>query len=570
MKKLAQCRLIGFQELTILFLFCLLLVGCSSRADNQQKTDLTSEDVVAESSEPEMAGAGDIEPQIRAPAFTTAEPELQDSEPDFPMEAAPEAAFAAPLVMKPLPPPAGEPMPRSAVRSAIRMAQPELTERMMEQQALADSEPEPESQAKAMKTVGPMSQTTINVFYATDRQSKYGILPGDWLKVHGAALIVGIIYLVAFLSVLFSTRKVLAGAVAFGALAGLLVLGQSAMVEWQKLKRLESNEDVVYLSELRPSTTERLDYGSCEVTIPPIHQTGHLDSPSLFKLEFSENPEKHVVLNRVIRSTVDEFYGGLVNAMDKKPTRQAMVFIHGYNVSFENAVKRTAQIAYDLKFAGAPICYSWSSHGALSNYTRDLANADATVVALQSFLQETVRRTGNSTIHLVAHSMGNRALLQALDRIAIGNPQTPKLFGQLVMAAPDVSVHDFRSRFADAAMKLAKSVTLYASSRDKALLASTEIHGHDRAGMAGENLVVIDGMDTIDVSEIDTSLIGHSYYGDHPELIRDLQALVELSQPASQRQWLTRIISPGGFGYFRFVENLRQPETAADSQRDRR
>lgn len=567
---LKQCRLRGVLEWTILSLSCLLAVGCASRSDENQKTEDTTEDIVADSTKPELVGGGVVESQIREPALASAEPELRGGEHDFPMEAAPESAFAAPLTFKPLPPPAGVPAPRSSDRSAIRMVEPELANRMLEQPAMAGSESAAVPRARAMESAGPMMQTTINVFYATDRQSKYGILPGDWLKVHAAALIVGIINLVAFLSVLFSTRKVLAGSVAFVSLAGLLVLGQSAMVEWQKLKRLESNQDPVYLSELRPSTIERLEYGSCEVTIPPDHQTGHLDSPSLFKLEFSENPEKHVILNRVIRTSVDEFYGGLVNAMDDNPTRQAMVFIHGYNVSFENAVKRTAQIAFDLKFAGVPICYSWSSHGALSNYTRDLANADATVVALQTFLEETVQRTGNSTIHLVAHSMGNRALLQALDRIAIGNPQTPKLFGQLVMAAPDVSVHDFRSRFAQAAMRLANSVTLYASSRDKALLASTEIHGHDRAGLAGENLVVIGGMDTIDVSEIDTSLIGHSYYGDHPELIRDLQALVELSQPASQRQWLTRIISPSGFGYFRFIESSRQPETAADSQRARR
>jgi esterase/lipase superfamily enzyme len=186
-----------------------------------------------------------------------------------------------------------------------------------------------------------------------------------------------------------------------------------------------------------------------------------------------------------------------------------------------------------------------------------MANADATVVALQSFLEETVRRTGSRTINLVAHSMGNRALLQALDRIAISNATSDRMFGQLVMAAPDVSDVDFKNRFYPSARKLASSVTLYASSRDRALLASTEIHGHNRAGLAGSNLIVLDGLDTIDVSEIDTSLIGHSYYGDHPELINDLRAIVELSQPASQREWLTRIIKPEGFSYFRFKQYTR-------------
>jgi esterase/lipase superfamily enzyme len=290
----------------------------------------------------------------------------------------------------------------------------------------------------------------------------------------------------------------------------------------------------------------------------------------VLRFEFAENPQKHVILHRVIRTDKDEFYDEMLQVMDQGRSRQGLVFIHGYNVSFDDAVKRTAQIAHDLEFDGAPICYSWSSRGSLANYTHDMANADATVLALQSFLEETVRRTGNSTIHLIAHSMGNRALLQALDRIAVSDQGNQGMFGQLIMAAPDVSERDFRNRYVVAARQLARAVTLYASSRDRALIASAEIHGHNRAGLAGEHLILVDGVDTIDVSEIDTSLIGHSYYGDHPELIRDLRALVELSRPASQRTWLKQIFSPGGFGYFRFADLLGRTPTDHTTPSERR
>ena len=402
----------------------------------------------------------------------------------------------------------------------------------------------------------PPSQTTMTVFYATDRKSKFGIAPGDWLEVHLWALIALAVYLLTFVAVFASERKAFYGTVAFSSLVVFLVLGQSATVTWDKQKRLASNGDASYISEIRSSSAdELLDYGTCKVTIPPDHKIGRLDSPSLFKLEFKEDPEKHVMLHRVVREDKQVFYDQLNDAIGQADRNQALVFVHGYNVSFENAVKRTAQIVHDLKFDGAPICYSWTSHGALANYTKDMANADATIIALQTFLEDTVRQTGNTTIHLVAHSMGNRALLQALDRIAVGSTRIDnKMFGQLVMAAPDVSVSDFRHRYVPSARKLAESITLYASSRDRALIASTEIHGHNRAGLAGENLVVMEGLDTIDVSEIDTSLIGHSYYGDHPELIKDLRALVELSQPAAKRSWLTRIIHPENFDYFRFAD----------------
>ena len=54
---------------------------------------------------------------------------------------------------------------------------------------------------------------------------------------------------------------------------------------------------------------------------------------------------------------------------------EAFVFVHGYNNSFKAAAFRTAQIAYDLEFEGAAICYSWPSQGGevlgLPSYAKD-------------------------------------------------------------------------------------------------------------------------------------------------------------------------------------------------------
>ena len=89
--------------------------------------------------------------------------------------------------------------------------------------------------------------------------------------------------------------------------------------------------------------------------------------------------------------------------------------------------------------------------------------------------------------------------------------------GQVIFAAPDID----RDRFIQLAAKFkgcAARFTLYASSRDVALLASKFVHGYPRAGEAGEALLVVDGVDTIDASLVDTSLVGlrHSYFGDKP------------------------------------------------------
>ena len=108
-----------------------------------------------------------------------------------------------------------------------------------------------------------------------------------------------------------------------------------------------------------------------------------------------------------------------------------------------------------------------------------------------------------------------------------------------MLTAPDVDADVFRRDLAPVIVKTASRVTLYASSNDEALRLSKDVHGYARAGESGAQLVVVPGMDTIDVSSIDTSLIGHSYYGDNPTVLTDLFYLLNKQLPAAQRQWLT-------------------------------
>jgi hypothetical protein len=64
------------------------------------------------------------------------------------------------------------------------------------------------------------------------------------------------------------------------------------------------------------------------------------------------------------------------------------------------------------------------------------------------------------------------------------------------------------------------------------------VHGYPRAGDTDDDLVVVPGVDTIDVSEVDTSLVGHSYYGANSSVLADLFDLLHQSKPPEERQWL--------------------------------
>jgi esterase/lipase superfamily enzyme len=300
-----------------------------------------------------------------------------------------------------------------------------------------------------------------------------------------------------------------------------------------------------YGSDRDPNANEILSLGTCEVSIPRDHQRGELEAPSIWKLEFREDPEKHVVLLGVHPETRNQFFGELANTVASSENKDAFVFIHGYKTTFRDAARRTAQLAYDLNFHGAPILYSWPSKGDLDGYSADEGTIIWTTPHLKAFLRQVALQSNARTVHLIAHSMGNRALTQALADLAAspGGTAQPQLhFREVILAAPDVD-RDVFEQLADAISKTADRVTLYASSHDEALAASKRLHEGPRAGEAGQGLLVMKGIDTIDVSTVDTSFLGHSYFGDNTSVISDIQRLLKEGFPPGQRACLSEAFS---------------------------
>lgn len=271
-----------------------------------------------------------------------------------------------------------------------------------------------------------------------------------------------------------------------------------------------------------PAADDSLTLGTCEVSIPRDHRMGELEAPSIWKLEFKADPAKHVVLERVIDEEREAFFRDISARAGKSMRREAFVFIHGFNTTFEDAARRTAQISYDLAFDGAPIFFSWPSQAKLDpvNYQRDGRNAELSVPVLKNFLEQLASKTRATTIHVIAHSMGNRVLAASLREIARSN--TPH-FRQIALMAPDVDAVTF-GKMADAIRKTADRVTLYASSRDEALIVSRKFNGYRRAGEGGNGILVLPGIDTVDASSVDTSVMGvlHQYYADNQAILGDL------------------------------------------------
>jgi esterase/lipase superfamily enzyme len=285
-----------------------------------------------------------------------------------------------------------------------------------------------------------------------------------------------------------------------------------------------------------------LQYGSLDVTIPRIHQEAQLETqPRWVEYTFTADQAtmraQYVLLDKVTPLEKSEFVRQLHQQISESRFKDVFIFVHGYNNTFEDAARRTAQMAYDLDFDGTPMLYSWPSQGSASAYAVDEAAVGISGRRLADFLETVVTLSGAQRIHLIAHSMGNRALIEALQTyLAKRAPENRQhIFGQIVFTAPDVD----RDYFTDAIPSLAGSaerVTLYASDNDYALRTSQFVHGAPRAGTAGDDVIVrLAGLDSIDMSSVPADALGHSYFAANSGAIYDIFRLLWRGDPPPQR-----------------------------------
>ncbi len=307
---------------------------------------------------------------------------------------------------------------------------------------------------------------------------------------------------------------------------------------WQAKLHKKGSRFQYYGPEYNPAP---LEMGICPVSIPTRrHRTGVIERPGWPASK--ELPGRYFSITALKPLKPDLFFTELNRRLTNSGCREVAVFIHGYNMTFSTAALYTCQLSWDWDFRGVPILYSWPSHGTLLAYPRDEESAHLTEEHLRSFLEGILTRTAATNVNLIAHSLGCRALTEVLKKFAAEADQP--LFGEVVLAAPDVNRVEFMHDVAEALPKVARRVTIYASSTDKAMSASRSLHQYARAGDADPELTVCKGIDTIDASDVDTDLLGHSYLVKSRAVIADIADVICRGLPPERRN-LTRQSSNG-------------------------
>ena len=188
------------------------------------------------------------------------------------------------------------------------------------------------------------------------------------------------------------------------------------------------------------------------------------------------DPETDFVTLKVEKLDQKGIVGRFNQAVKKVPKRRVMVFIHGFNNRFEDAVYRFAQIVHDSQAEVVPILFTWPSRGSVFAYGYDRESGNYSRRALENLFQALARDPAVGEVSVLAHSMGNWVTLEALREMSIRNGSISPKIANVMLAAPDVDVDVFRSQIADMEGRRPK-FTLFVSLDDRALAVSRRVWG---------------------------------------------------------------------------------------------
>jgi len=297
-----------------------------------------------------------------------------------------------------------------------------------------------------------------------------------------------------------------------------------------------------------------LQYGVCQVKFQNIWGLSKLKEALPFYV-----PLQSRKLVQVDSLTEDTFWEHL--RRDLPGTQRLVGYIHGYNISFRKACRRAAVFQNGAGLTRRMAMFSWPSKGRTYNYTHDEADVIWSAQQIEDFVSRLIHEAGVGRVDLVAHSLGARGLVAALEHLGCARTWEDPPIDRLVLLAPDIDAETFRQKV-DQLRQVARHITVYVSDSDKPLKVSEEVHGYPRLGQAGPDLTVLPGVETIDVSAVAAyELTGHQYHLYHPLVTADILRLLGTGERAAQRPGLQALSRDG-----RIYWTINEAQKVTDDQ----
>lgn len=264
-----------------------------------------------------------------------------------------------------------------------------------------------------------------------------------------------------------------------------------------------------------------ISFDSIEVSIPPdrSRNIGEIQWPK----RVQANPEREFAVLDVRKVASErqvlEWFRG-----NRNSKRQAVIFVHGFNNTYADAVFRFAQLKHDAGITAAPILFTWPSRGSVFDYLYDKESANYSRGALEDLIIQAAKSSDTGEITIVAHSMGTWLAMEALRGVAMREGGVPAKVKDVILASPDIDVDVFRRQMIEMGPRL-PHFTIFVSTGDKALAMSRWLSGGINRVGGADPTPYTDTLKRLGITVINTSgleskdALGHNAFAGSPDIV---------------------------------------------------
>ena len=329
----------------------------------------------------------------------------------------------------------------------------------------------------------------------------------------------------------FAWRRVLALPLVLSLLAGCAGRPENVLQPVALTSNDTSRVDMLVATTRKPAddpgrlySGERgtaISLNNLTVSIPPDarRKVGEVQWPK----RVPADPEKEFAVLKVEKVASEQQALGWFRK-NRNAKRQVIIFVHGFNNTYADAVFRFAQIAHDAGTDAAPILFTWPSRASVFGYIYDKESTNYSRRALEDLIIQASSSPDVGDITILAHSMGSWLTTEALRGVAMREQAIPVKVRNVVLASPDIDVDVFRRQLIEMGPKRPQ-FTIFASTRDRALQVSQRISGGVSRVGSVDTTPYAGMLKQLGITVIDTSTaasndaLGHNAFADSPEII---------------------------------------------------
>ena len=228
-----------------------------------------------------------------------------------------------------------------------------------------------------------------------------------------------------------------------------------------------------------------LKFGFFDTELEPTLGLGMIINPT----DWFQNEE--IQLRQVQLLDQSDFIAQLRQQVQASPLRSILINVNGFRERFPSALRKTAFLSHVLDINSPVLVFDWPGDQGSTprGYRRAQRVAGESGAELAQTLGLIIRQVQPDRLWLVANSMGGEVVVHAFSILyrEADLADAEVEIEDVVLTAPDVDRDEFNNQFKREIAALARNLTVYVSSNDRALLISRVLNRGRRLGEATLN-----------------------------------------------------------------------------------